>query len=126
VRVVGEGLLIGGKLEVELTGAVSKLSADLLGALLSFPCLSAGRRVRFLDHGVVTFSALKGEIAGCSNRMWRPTARGLRQDRSARQSDEPLSRLLVPAQHGMLSRRARGSSIGRVRRRPARSQAQSQ
>jgi hypothetical protein len=68
VRVVDEGLLIGGKLEVELTGAVSDLSADLLGALSTFPCLSAGRRVRFFDQGVDTFSALKGEVAGCSNR----------------------------------------------------------
>jgi hypothetical protein len=68
VRVVDEGLLIGCKLEVELTGAVSELSADLLGAWSGFRCLSAGRRVRFFDHGVVAFSALKGEVAGCSKR----------------------------------------------------------
>ena len=68
MRVVDEGLLIGGKREVELTRVGSELSADLLGALSSFPCLSAGRRVRFFDLGVVTFSALKGEVVGCSNR----------------------------------------------------------
>jgi hypothetical protein len=68
VRVVDEGLLIGGKLEVELAGAKSELSADLLGALSSFPCLSAGRRVLFFDPGVVTLSAREGDVAGCSNR----------------------------------------------------------
>ena len=40
--------------------------------------------------------------------------------------DEPLSRLLVLARHGLLSRRSHSSSIGRLRRRPARSQARSQ
>ena len=44
MRVVDEGLLIGGKREVELTRVGSELSADLLGALSSFPCLSAGRQ----------------------------------------------------------------------------------
>ena len=68
MRVVDGGLLTGGKPEVELTGAVSELSADLLGGLSSFPCFSAGRRVRFCDRGVVAFSALKGEVVGCSKR----------------------------------------------------------
>ena len=43
MRVVDEGLLIGGKLEVELTGAVSELSADLLGGL----CHGNGSASRF-------------------------------------------------------------------------------
>jgi hypothetical protein len=68
VRVVGKGLSTSGKPEVELTGAVSDLSACLLGTLSSFPCFSAGRRVRFFDRGVVAFSALRREVVGCSNR----------------------------------------------------------
>jgi hypothetical protein len=68
VRVLDEGLLTGGKPEVELTGAVSELSAHLLGALSSLTCRSAGRRVCFFDRGVVAFSALKGEVVGCSKR----------------------------------------------------------
>jgi hypothetical protein len=68
VRVVDEGLLIGGKREVELTRVGSELSADLLGAWSGFRCLSVGRRVRFFDRGIVAFSVLKGEVAGCSKR----------------------------------------------------------
>jgi hypothetical protein len=68
VRVVDEGLLRGGKLEVELTGVVSEMSANVLGSWSSFPCFSVGRRVRFFDRGVVAFSALKGAVVGCSKR----------------------------------------------------------
>jgi hypothetical protein len=74
VRVVDDGLSTGGKPEVELIGAVSNLSADVLGALSSFSCLSAGRRDRFSDLRVPAFSALRSEILGCSNRRIVATA----------------------------------------------------
>jgi hypothetical protein len=74
VRVVDEGSPTGGKPEVELTGAVSELSADLLGALSSFSCFSAGRRLRFSDLGVSAFSALVSEVVGCRNRSFVATA----------------------------------------------------
>jgi hypothetical protein len=65
VRVADEGLSTGGEPEVELTGTVSSLAGDVLGALSSFLCLSAGRRVRFSDLGVPASSALRRE--GCFN-----------------------------------------------------------
>jgi hypothetical protein len=68
VRVVDEGLSTGGKPEVELTGAVSDLSADVLGAWSSFSFSSAGRRFHVFDLGVPAFSALRSEVVGCSNR----------------------------------------------------------
>ena len=68
MRVVDEGLSTGGKPEVELTGAVSAMSADVLGAWSSFSFFSAGRRFRFSDLGVPVFSALRSEVVGCSNR----------------------------------------------------------
>ena len=74
MRVVDEGLSTGGKPEVELTGAVSHLSADVIGALSSFSCFSAGRRVRFSDLGVLAFSALRSEVVGCFNRSIVATA----------------------------------------------------
>ena len=74
MRVVDEGLSTGGKPEVELTGAVSDLSADVLGALSSFSCFSAGRRVRFSDLGVPAISTLRSEVAGCFNRSIVATA----------------------------------------------------
>ena len=74
MRVVDEGVLAAGKLEVELTGAVSDLSADVLGALSSFSFFSAGWRVRFSDLGVPAFSALRSEVVGCFNRSIVATA----------------------------------------------------
>jgi len=74
VRVVDEGLLAAGKLEVELTGAVSDLPADVLGTLSSFSFFSAGWRVRFFDLGVPAFSALRSEVVGCFNRSIVATA----------------------------------------------------
>ena len=64
MRVVDEGLSTGGKPEVELIGAVSNLSADVLGALSNFSCFSAERRVRFSDLGVAAFPTLRSEVAG--------------------------------------------------------------
>ena len=64
MRVVDDGLSTGGKPEVELIGAVSNLSADVLGALSNFSCLSAERRVRFSDLGVVAFPALEARGPG--------------------------------------------------------------
>jgi hypothetical protein len=74
VRVVDDGLSTGGEPEVEFTGAVSDLSADVLEALSSFSCFSAGRWVRFSDLGVPAFSALRSEVVGCSNRRIVATA----------------------------------------------------
>ena len=68
MRVVDDGLSTGGEPEAEFTGAVSDLSADVLGALSSFSCFSAERRDRFSDLGVVAFPALRCEVVGCSNR----------------------------------------------------------
>jgi hypothetical protein len=74
VRVVDEGLSTGGEPEVELTGAVSALSADVLGVLSSFSCFSAGRRVRFSDLAVTAFSTLRSEVVACFNRSIVATA----------------------------------------------------
>ena len=74
MRVVDDGWTTGGKPEVELIGAVSSLSADVLGALSSFSCFSAERRDRFSDLGVVAFPALRREVAGCFNRSIAATA----------------------------------------------------
>jgi hypothetical protein len=74
VRVVDEGLATGGKPEVELTGAVSDMSVDVLGAWSSFSCFSAGRRVRFSDLGVLAFTAIGSEVARCFNRSIVATA----------------------------------------------------
>jgi len=68
VRVVDEGLPTGGKPEVELTGAGSHPSADVIGALSSFSCFSAGRRVRFSDLCILALTALGSEVARCFNR----------------------------------------------------------
>jgi hypothetical protein len=68
VRVVDKSLSTGGKSEVELTGAVSDMSGDVLEAWSSFSFFSAGRRFRFSDFGVPAFSALSSEVVGCSNR----------------------------------------------------------
>ena len=68
MRVVDEGLSTGGKPEVELTGAGSHPSADVLGTWSSSSCFSAGRRVRFSDFGLPGFSTLRSEVVGCFNR----------------------------------------------------------
>ena len=68
MRAVDEGLSTSGKPEVELTGAVSNLSAGVLGTLSSFSCFSAGRRVRFSDLGVPAISTLRSEVVGRFNR----------------------------------------------------------
>ena len=74
MRVVDEGLSTGGEPEVELTGAVSAPSADVLGVLSSFSCFSAGRRVRFSDLAVTAFSTLRSEVVACFNRSIVATA----------------------------------------------------
>ena len=68
MRVVDEGLSTGGEREVELTGAVSDLSAGVLRTLSSFSCFSAGRRVRFSDLGITAISTLRSEVVGRFNR----------------------------------------------------------
>ena len=74
MRVVDEDLSTGGKLEVELTGAVSDMSADVIAAWSSFSCFSAGRRVRFSDLEVPAFTAIESEVARCFNRSIAATA----------------------------------------------------
>ena len=64
---VDEGLSTGSKSEVELTGGVLDMSADVLKAWSNFARFSAGRRVRFSDLGVPTFVELGSEVAGCFN-----------------------------------------------------------
>ena len=64
MRVVDEGLSTGGKPEVELTGAVSDMSADVLEACSNFSSFFARRRVRFSDLDAAAFEALKSRGAG--------------------------------------------------------------
>jgi hypothetical protein len=68
VRGVDEGLSTGGNPDVEFTGAVSDMSADVLGVWSSFSFFSAGRRFRVSDLGAPAFSALRSEVVGWSNR----------------------------------------------------------
>lgn len=74
MRVGDEGLLTGGKPEVELIGAVSDLPGDVLEALSSFSCFSVERRIRFSDLGVLAFSALRSEVLRGFNRSIVATA----------------------------------------------------
>ena len=74
MRVVDDGFSTGGKPDVELIGAVSNVSADVLGALSSFSCLSAGRRDRFSNLRVPAFSTLRSEVVACFNRSIVATA----------------------------------------------------
>ena len=74
MRVAGKGLATGGKPEAELIGAVSALSADVLGVLSSCSCFSAGRRVRFSDLDLTAFSTLRSEVVACFNRSIVATA----------------------------------------------------
>jgi hypothetical protein len=74
VRVVDNGSSTGGKPEVELIGAVSAPSADVLGVLSSFSCFSAGPRVRLSDLDLTAFSTLRSEVVACFNRSIVATA----------------------------------------------------
>ena len=74
MRVVDEGLSTSGKPEVELTGAVSDMSGDVLAVWSSFSCFSAGAGSVSQDLDVLAFTAIGSEVARCVNRSIAATA----------------------------------------------------